>query len=98
MELGGHGLGAFVEPHHDEVKTTRILVVEDDAFMATALVTMLRSIADASDNYKHGAKLPLQVEHSATGEGAWDLLSSKQFDIAFVDIKPAAGVHKMPHR
>ena len=53
--------------------------------MATALVTMLRSIADASENY--GAKLPLQVEHTGTGEGAWDLLSSKQFDIAFVDIK-----------
>ena len=89
---------------------TRILVVEDDEFMAQALVSMLQTIAET--NTASGAELclqvpslaplhaclwassilthpcaRLQVEHTTTGESAWDLLSSRRFDIALVDVK-----------
>ena len=89
---------------------TRILVVEDDEFMAEALVSMLQTIAET--NTAAGAELclqvpsvaplhaclwdssilthlcaRLQVEHTTTGESAWDLLSSRRFDIALVDVK-----------
>lgn len=64
---------------------TRILVVEDDEFMAEALVSMLKTIAET--NTASGAELCLQVEHTTTGESAWDLLSSRRFDIALVDVK-----------
>ena len=35
----------------------------------------------------YGAELSLQVEHTSTGESAWDLLSSRKYDIALVDVK-----------
>jgi len=53
--------------------------------MAATLVAMLQSIADTNTTY--GAELSLQVEHTSTGESAWDLLSSRRYDIALVDAK-----------
>ena len=98
------------ERGEEDQALTRILVVEDDEFMAAALVSMLQTIAET--NTASGAELCLQVpsvapscpclcgaryirnrraraqvEHTSTGESAWDLLSSRRYDMALVDVK-----------
>ena len=35
----------------------------------------------------HPQSTRVQVEHTSTGESAWDLLSSRRYDIALVDVK-----------
>lgn len=52
-----------------QAPTIRILVVENDPFMADALVAMLNSIADTGAS--EGMNLPLQVPLAATP--AWPL-------------------------
>lgn len=79
------GRNGSEERGEEEQALTRILVVEDDEFMAAALVSMLQTIAET--NTAAGAELCLQVEHTSTGESAWDLLSSRRYDIALVDVK-----------
>ena len=108
-EAPARGRNGSGERGDEDQALTRILVVEDDEFMAAALVSMLQTIAET--NTASGAELCLQVpciallcpclcvrcthkstrasqvEHTSTGESAWDLLSSRRYDIALVDVK-----------
>ena len=52
-----------------QAPTTRILVVENDPFMADALVAMLNSIADAGAS--EGLNIPLTVPHAAKPAGSF---------------------------
>ena len=69
----------------------RILIVEDDSFMRSALVAMLESISSGASGSEQQLSLPplkLKVELAASGEDAWKLLRAGHdtFDIALIDI------------
>ena len=52
-----------------QAPTTRVLVVENDPFMADALVAMLNSIADAGAS--EGLNLPLKVPLATKPAGSF---------------------------
>ena len=66
----------------------KLLVVEDDDFMRESMRLMIESICDKSESLS-GLQIPaldLQVEYSASGEHAWDLMRVHRFDIALIDL------------
>lgn len=62
----------------------RILLVESCDATRDALLSSLSQIKDSIEEF--GLILPLEVSCATTGEEAWDLLSSRRFDIALVGI------------
>ena len=65
-----------------------VLVVEDDKFQRDTLRDMLESIASSSAaaHAEIGSDFEMTVECCGSGEGGWDLLQEKHFDLALVDI------------
>ena len=78
--LGAAGPSSIIEP---DSSVTRILVVEDDEFMAATLVAMLQSIADTNTACHPGCTSGLLWwRHTglagvpATGIAVWGMLAS----------------------
>lgn len=69
----------------------RILVVEDDTFVREAMRMMIETIEKESAAMYAKQELALrptklQAEYTMTGEQGWDMLRSRRFDIALIDL------------
>uniref|UniRef100_A0A6U7HFG2 Response regulatory domain-containing protein n=1 Tax=Haptolina brevifila TaxID=156173 RepID=A0A6U7HFG2_9EUKA len=74
----------------EDGRIVRVLVVEDDDFMRKTIELMLKSIEEKSAAMHEQLSLPppfkLQIECTRTGEQGWDMLRSRRFHIALIDL------------
>jgi len=78
-------LPAFARGKHTQVQAVRVLLVQSSQSTRDSLLSGISHIERTTEEF--GLNFPLEVSCAATGEEAWDLLTSaRRFDIALVEI------------